>query len=419
MKPTQPMMPTRLTPQRMSRPAAPPTAELAPRPSPLGKPPPHIPTRVPPIVPQPQKPFGKLVVTVEKGINLKAGKGMFGTADPYVNLTLGKAKFSSSTHKNGGKNPEWMEDFAFEISTEQELELEVMDREVVGSDKFMGLAKIGILDWVAQGRYEGMVDVKDHSNHFAGQLLLSASFYRHGSQDDSVQRPKQPRTKQAGPDQTGEGKENMSARTGKEFTEKEIVEAFKAFDLDKNNYVGAAEIRHVLLNIGERPADEEVDEMIRMVDKNGDGQVRTRFGISENTRTSPLRLTNVEQVAFDEFYKMVTVSRVFIYCPRPSLTDRMLSCLSAHAGWPRMPRRFEGRGKTHVSRQYQHQHPGTGDESGGQGPCDPCRARGHENEGSQEKSPRRIFKGQQPQTRVCQESASPVTDHRQEKLGGS
>ena len=58
-----------------------------------------------------------------------------------------------------------------------------------------------------------------------------------------------------------------------EKTEKEIIEAFRSFDLDKNNYVGAAEIRHVLLNIGERPTDEEVDEMIRMVDKNGDGQV--------------------------------------------------------------------------------------------------------------------------------------------------
>lgn len=320
-KPTKPMMPTRLTPQR-SRPA-PPTAELVSRPSPPpGKPPPHVPTRAPPIVPQPQKPFGKLVVTVEKGINLKAGKGVFGTADPYVNLTLGKAKFSSSTHKNGGKNPEWMEDFTFEISTEQELELEVMDREVVGSDKFMGLAKIGILDWVAQGRYEGMVDVRDKSNHFAGQLLLCASFYRHGSRDDSAQRPKQPhRAKQAGPDQTGQGKENISIRTGnEEFTEREIVEAFRAFDLDKNNYVGAAEIRHVLLNIGERPTDEEVDEMIRMVDKNGDGQVRMRPGMSANPNT-PLRLFNshgCQQVAFDEFYKMVTVSSV-VYLPPPHL----------------------------------------------------------------------------------------------------
>jgi len=57
------------------------------------------------------------------------------------------------------------------------------------------------------------------------------------------------------------------------FSDDEILEAFKAFDLDKNNYIGAAEIRHVLINIGEQVTDEEVDEMIRMVDFDGDGQV--------------------------------------------------------------------------------------------------------------------------------------------------
>ena len=57
------------------------------------------------------------------------------------------------------------------------------------------------------------------------------------------------------------------------FTDEEIWEAFTAFDLDKNNFVGAAEIRHVLINIGEQVTDEEVDEMIRMIDSDGDGQV--------------------------------------------------------------------------------------------------------------------------------------------------
>lgn len=32
----------------------------------------------------------------------------------------------------------------------------------------------------------------------------------------------------------------------------QIWEAFVAFDLDKNKFVGAAEIRHVLINIGEQ-----------------------------------------------------------------------------------------------------------------------------------------------------------------------
>lgn len=33
---------------------------------------------------------------------------------------------------------------------------------------------------------------------------------------------------------------------------RQIWEAFVAFDLDKNKFVGAAEIRHVLVNIGEQ-----------------------------------------------------------------------------------------------------------------------------------------------------------------------
>lgn len=47
-----------------------------------------------------------------------------------------------------------------------------------------------------------------------------------------------------------------------EFTEKDIVEAFRAFDLDKNTYVAAADIRHVLLNIRESLTDEEVKRHI-------------------------------------------------------------------------------------------------------------------------------------------------------------
>lgn len=74
-------------------------------PSPLGKPPPHIHSQAPTITPQPQRPFGKLVITIVKGLNLKAGQGVFGRADPYVKLKLGDAEFSTNPHKSGGKNP--------------------------------------------------------------------------------------------------------------------------------------------------------------------------------------------------------------------------------------------------------------------------------------------------------------------------
>jgi calmodulin len=41
----------------------------------------------------------------------------------------------------------------------------------------------------------------------------------------------------------------------------EIKEAFKVFDKDGNGFISAAELRHVMTNLGEKLTDEEVDEM--------------------------------------------------------------------------------------------------------------------------------------------------------------
>lgn len=58
-----------------------------------------------------------------------------------------------------------------------------------------------------------------------------------------------------------------------EFTDDEIVAAFRFIDLDHNNFVGAKEIKHILICMGELVTDEEVDMMIQIVDTDGDGQV--------------------------------------------------------------------------------------------------------------------------------------------------
>lgn len=56
-----------------------------------------------------------------------------------------------------------------------------------------------------------------------------------------------------------------------EFTDDEIEEAFRFIDLDKNNFIGAAEVRHILVCMGELVTDEEIDAMIYLVDADGDG----------------------------------------------------------------------------------------------------------------------------------------------------
>ncbi|KAK9087046.1 hypothetical protein Syun_029440 [Stephania yunnanensis] len=67
---------------------------------------------------------------------------------------------------------------------------------------------------------------------------------------------------------------NLMAKKMKETdAEEELKEAFKVFDKDQNGYISANELRHVMINLGEKLTDEEVEQMIREADLDGDGQV--------------------------------------------------------------------------------------------------------------------------------------------------
>ncbi len=47
----------------------------------------------------------------------------------------------------------------------------------------------------------------------------------------------------------------------------------QVFDRDNNGFISAAELRHVMTSIGEKLTDDEVDEMIREADQDGDGRI--------------------------------------------------------------------------------------------------------------------------------------------------
>ncbi|CAF1217280.1 unnamed protein product [Rotaria sordida] len=82
----------------------------------------------------------------------------------------------------------------------------------------------------------------------------------------------------------------MMARKMKDTdSEEEIREAFRVFDKDGNGFISAAELRHVMTNLGEKLTDEEVDEMIREADIDGDGQEKTDNSVSNETNDAPLR----------------------------------------------------------------------------------------------------------------------------------
>lgn len=66
-------------------------------------------------------------------------------------------------------------------------------------------------------------------------------------------------------------------------SEEEIREAFKVFDRDNNGFISAAELRHVMTSIGEKLTDDEVDEMIREADQDGDGRIDCKSCIFDST----------------------------------------------------------------------------------------------------------------------------------------
>ena len=65
----------------------------------------------------------------------------------------------------------------------------------------------------------------------------------------------------------------MARKMKQNDLEEEIREAFRVFDQDGNGFISASELRHVMVSLGEKLTDIEVNEMIREADTDGDGQI--------------------------------------------------------------------------------------------------------------------------------------------------
>jgi Ca2+-binding EF-hand superfamily protein len=270
--------------------------------------------------------FGTLKLAVVSAAELPLAQGSC-----YVTLQLGSLEHKTGVSKDTGANPKFGDSFDFKVTTEKTMKLAVYAENKTGADTLVGTAEVALGSWIAQKRFEGNVDLVDANNASAGRVFVQADFAVAGAQ---------PALKAPAPPGQLPQQEAPRDPNGR-FTPEEIREAFLAFDLDHNNFVGAAEIRHVLINIGEQPTDEEVDEMIRMVDKDGDGQV-----------------------SFEEFYEMVTGGRK----PPPGLlagTATAADIAAAHSGAP------PGGGNAMVPSK-----PGAGGAGGGQGGGDDTPAAG-------------------------------------------
>ncbi|KAH7424218.1 hypothetical protein KP509_12G095500 [Ceratopteris richardii] len=65
----------------------------------------------------------------------------------------------------------------------------------------------------------------------------------------------------------------MSRKMKETDSEEELQEAFKVFDRDHDGFISAAELRYVMTNLGEKLTGDEIHEMIREADLDGDGKV--------------------------------------------------------------------------------------------------------------------------------------------------
>ena len=59
----------------------------------------------------------------------------------------------------------------------------------------------------------------------------------------------------------------------KKNSEEEMFDAFRVFDSNGNGYISAADLRHVMTNLGETITDNEIDNIIAEIDIDGDGQI--------------------------------------------------------------------------------------------------------------------------------------------------
>ncbi len=57
-----------------------------------------------------------------------------------------------------------------------------------------------------------------------------------------------------------------------------VLWSFRVFDKDGNGSITADEFKHFMTTMGEKFSEEEVDEIIHEVDKDGDGEIDFEVG---------------------------------------------------------------------------------------------------------------------------------------------
>lgn len=244
-------------------------------------------------------PAGELKIEIKDGINLES-KDKLSRQDPFVQLDIKGSRISHTkktrTIWKGGKNVKFNETFVFNVIDHTDTHLKVFDEDYLSSNDLIGLCKFSILPVYRYGVLETKVKIKKKDQWgkvtTTGLIELvlfftgpkGVSFPQVKSDSDTFDETDRKNIYEFAQDFKNKNtedtkqiidKENLEIqdKISPEFSEDEIAHAFRALDLDNNNYLGYDELYHSLACLGEYVTPREVEEMIAMLDADGDGQV--------------------------------------------------------------------------------------------------------------------------------------------------
>lgn len=231
-----------------------------------------------------------------KVIEAKALKGndiFLQKISPYIVIkSEGRSscpKYTSKVIREGGTTPVWDEELTFLVIDHSMLSIECYDYDfVTDAHQLIGSGQLSLLPAYRTGTLSSWVTLSRSNEVGAvlscGQVNIAIQFEDVGSSFPQLHESSTASKLKhvegfTSPDLLQPLAEEIvhdmreKDDTGEEFTNEEIRSTFEFLDLDKNGYIGFSELRHVLINMGELITEREVDTMISMLDKNGDGQI--------------------------------------------------------------------------------------------------------------------------------------------------
>mmetsp|Transcript_21507 Transcript_21507/g.43151 ORF Transcript_21507/g.43151 Transcript_21507/m.43151 type:complete len:693 (-) Transcript_21507:148-2226(-) len=173
----------------------------------------------------------------------------------------------------------WDNELEIPVVSESSLTIEFGDfDQVTGEFESLGSSDLSLLPLYKSASIDVSVDLKHQSELGemidVGKIQLALQFVFQGP--TKVAFPRDQGTVQSYIPGDSETITDPTKNDTQGFSEFDIRQAFDKIDLDKNGYIGAAELRHCLVCMGEHVTEAEIDMMISMLDLNGDGQVSFR-----------------------------------------------------------------------------------------------------------------------------------------------